>query len=197
MKTAFAVFAAALTASVASADVVQISSNGFGQEGLGAFTGWISYTPGQLVISLTNDASSAAGGKLTGLAFNIAGDATAALVNATHPFTDLGTSVSASPYGTFDAGAALGGDWTGGGSPNSGIIAGATGQFEFSVTGPGAGSLTASSFIGAAPDIDFVVRFRGFDNGGSDKTPGFQVPAPGAAALLGLGGLLVGRRRRS
>jgi MYXO-CTERM domain-containing protein len=40
----------------------------------------------------------------------------------------------------------------------------------------------------------FVVRFRGMENGGSDKVPANQLPAPGAAALLGLAGLLVRRR---
>jgi hypothetical protein len=196
MKTALAVLAAAVTVSVASADVVQISSNGFGQEGLGAFTGWVSYSPGLLTISLTNDASTAAGGKITGVAFNIDGNASATLVNATHPaFAGLGTNISAPPLGTFDAGAAMGGSWTGGGSPNAGITVGSTGEFEFSVSGPDAGSLTAASFVQAFPDVSFVVRFRGFANGGSDKTPGYQIPAPAALSLLGVAGLLFPRRR--
>lgn len=195
--TGFAALAACAVVGTASADVVNIASNGSGIEGNGAFSGSISYTPGTLVVSLTNLMSSNVDGKITGFAFNIGGNASAALTLASHPFTDLGTSPSAPPFGTFEGGAALGGDWTGGGSPNAGIIRGATGTFTFNVTGPGAGSLTASSFISAGPAVDFVVRFRGFANGGSDKTPGYLVPTPGCLALLGLAGIGAGRRRRS
>jgi xanthosine utilization system XapX-like protein len=31
---------------------------------------------------------------------------------------------------------------------------------------------------------------------GSFGNPGFYIPAPGAVALMGLGGLMMGRRRR-
>lgn len=188
--------AALAVSSVATADIVNISSLGYGLEGNGAFSGLISYVPGVLTITLTNDNTSLAGGRITALAFNIAGNATASLTSATHPFADLGGSVSASPYGTFEAGAGMGGSWLGGGSPAAGIANGASGTFVFAITGPGAGSMTASSFVGAAPSVDFVVRFRGFANGGSEKAPGYLVPAPSAAALMGLGLVAAGRRRR-
>lgn len=194
ISTAALVAVCALAGS-ASADVVNITSNGPGLEGNGAFTGSISYTPGTLVVTLTNEMSSNLDGKITGFAFNIGGNAAATLSLASHSFLDLGPSPSAPPFGTFEAGAALGGDWTGGGSPNAGIVRGATGTFTFNVTGAGAGSLSASSFISSGPSIDFVVRFRGFANGGSDKTPGFLVPAPGSLAALGLA-LAVGSPRR-
>jgi MYXO-CTERM domain-containing protein len=42
----------------------------------------------------------------------------------------------------------------------------------------------------------FVVRFRGMAEGGSDKVPANQLPAPGAIALLGLTGAVSRRRRR-
>lgn len=194
IKALAALAAACGSVSLAQADAVSITSNGPGVEGNGAFTGSLSYSPGVLTISLTNSLASNVGGTITGFVFNIAGDATASLSFGSHPFDDLGTGPSASPFGTFDAGAALDGDWTGGGSPAAGIARGSTGTFSFDITGPGAAGLTAQSFIGSAPQVDFVVRFRGFANGGSDKTPGYLVPAPASVALLGLAGL-IGRRR--
>jgi len=185
---------AAVCVSGATADVVNISSNGLGLEGNGAYTGLISYVPGVLTVSLTNSNTSASGGKITAFVFNIAGSATAVLSGGTHPFADLGTSPSASPFGTFEGGAGMGGSWTGGGPANAGIHVGSTGTFTFTVTGADAGSLTASSFISSS-GINFVTRFRGFDNGGSDKTPGFVVPAPGALAAFGVLAV-AGRRRR-
>lgn len=197
MKSLFAFTGAAVLAlaSNASADFVNISSGGYGIEGLGAFSGTVSYAAGVLTISLTNDQSSADGGKITALAFNINGNASAVLTSATYgAFADLGNSVAASPFGTFEAGAGMGGSWLGGGSPNAGIARGDTGTFIFAISGAGAGSLTAADFVTDGDGIDFAVRFRGFDNGGSDKTAGHIVPTPGTLALAGLG--LVGLRRR-
>ena len=189
-----AAVAAFACSTVASADIVNISSQGFGLEGNGAYTGVLNYVPGTLIISLTNLNTSAIGGKITALAFNIDGNAAAVLSSATHPFVGLGNSVSASPFGTFEAGAGLGGSWLGGGSPNAGITRGSTGTFTFNITGAGAASLTAASFVSSSPTTNFVVRFRGFNNGGSEKAPGFVVPGPGALAAFGL--LAVGGRRR-
>lgn len=53
----------------------------------------------------------------------------------------------------------------------------------------GVGSSVGSGFTGYADHVDFAVA------GGIDTTMNF-VPAPGAAALLGIGGLLATRRRR-
>lgn len=193
--TGAAALAAGTFATSVSADVVNISSLGFGIEGLGSFSGSIGYASNVLTISLTNDLASAAGGKITGLVFNIDGNATASLASTTYAsFADLGTSPSAAPFGTFEAGAAMGGSWLGGGSPNAGIARGATGVFTFNVTGADAGSLTASSFIGGS-GVNFAVRFRGFEGGGSDKTAGHVVPAPASLALLGLAAVGIRRRR--
>lgn len=186
----------------AGADIIAIMSDSANStEQLGHFTGSVDYTPGTgvLVISLTNDAQTAAGGKITGFLFNIGGvdlAASAALNIATFPsFQDTGFD-SAAPFGSLDAGAALGGSFLGGGSPNPGILIGQTGVFTFQVAATDAAGLSAIDFVdGTAAPIDFVVRFRGFDNGGSDKVPGIT-PAPATAGLLGVAGLVATRRRR-
>lgn len=202
------VFALAFGASVvlagaASADIINISGSvPDSTEGTGAtFSGTIDYTfnggsSGTVIISLTNDTPPAVGGFLTGFLFNInsADAARAAALTATTDadFLDTGSD-SGAPFGSFDAGAALGGNWLGGGSPNPGLAVGASGTFTFAVTASDAGSLTASSFITGPNEFNFVVRFRGLAGDGSDKVP---VPAPASAALLGLAGLAASRRRR-
>lgn len=175
-------------------------------EDLGTFTGSIDYTYGSgnngaLIITLTNTSAAANAGLITGFVFNIDSadaEACAVLDDATHPFQDT-QGGSAVPFGSdFDAGAALGGSFLGGGSPNAGIAVGATGTFTFQVIASDASSLTASSFINGPYAFDFIVRFKGFANGGSDKVPAIDlmVPSPGALALFGFAAIGVGRRRR-
>lgn len=177
-------------------------------EGLGLFEGTIEYAPdinsntqGILTINLLNTTPPDVGGFITGFVFNIgSGDsqATASLVSATHPFDGV-TTHTAPPFGmSFDAGAALGGDWSGGGNPNLGIAVGDTGEFVFNIFASDANDLTAASFISGPYDHNFVVRFRGMSSGGSDKVPGApinMVPAPGAMAMLLVAGILTSRRR--
>jgi len=69
------------------------------------------------------------------------------------------------------------------------LAVGASGVFTFAITSAGAAGLSAKSFIGGP--TDFLVRFRGFEDGGSDKTPGQIIPAPRAIALLAFAGLAV------
>jgi hypothetical protein len=197
----------------ARADFISIQSlNAQSTEGLGSFTGSMSYTPdpgnpalARLVISLTNTTAPASrGGFITGFAFNFDSSdpaATLTMESATYPFEEI-SDVSAPPFGTFDHGAALRGKWTGGGSPNPGIPIGASGIFTFDVAASDARTLSANDFIAAGEGIHgrssfgLAVRFRGFNNGGSDKVPGGAVPAPGTLALIGLGGFLAFRRAR-
>lgn len=191
-------------AGVASADVIPIAGDiGNSTEQTGAtFSGTLDYTftgadMGTLIVSLSNDTPALVGGFLTGFVFNILSmddNASASLLSATNAnFLDTGPE-SAPPFGDFDAGAALGADWTGGGSPNGGMGVGDFDVFTFKVTASDASALSAISFIGSGDDINFAVRFRGLTDGGSDKVPG--VPAPGAGALaLGALGLATRRRR--
>ena len=191
--------AALALAGTASADMIDISGDVFGSTGMtgATFMGTLEYTynggdSGTLAVSLTNDTPMDVGGYLTGFVFNVDSvDAVAALSSTTDPdFLNTGVE-NAAPFGMFDAGAALNADWTGGGNPSFGMAIGVTEMFEFSVMASDANLLTASSFLGDGND--FVVRFRGLLDGGSDKVP---VPAPGAGALALVGLALAGRRRR-
>lgn len=189
----------------ASASLVNFASDGgsiVGSTGV-SFTGSSRWTAtneghGVLEISITNTTNPEVGGNLTGFAFNFGGfDASIDLVSSDAlGFVGI-THVSAQPFGDdFAAGAAIGGNWLGGGRPQGGLAIGQTGVFSFAVA-----SASVSSFSGATPfdgptEHDFVVRFRGLADGGSSKVAGVitSVPAPGAAALMGAA-LLVGRRR--
>lgn len=202
------VCACAALAASAQADIVNIVSDvSNSTEGLGTFEGTIDYNynnmsmVGELAISLTNTGGTDDGqgaGFITGIVFNIASmdpAASATLISAgDYPFLDTAAE-SAMPFGNpFDAGAALGADWEGGGNPNFGIGGGETGVFNFLINASDASSLTAASFLGGPFDFNFIVRFRGFDGGGSDKVPAI-IPGPAALALLGLAGVRSRRRR--
>lgn len=208
-----------------------IVGNGF----LGDFTGDFSYNPvtHQVSVTLTNAATTSPGGLITGFGFNIPGQpgaVTGVTYAANGPagttFSLLGgpsfnNSVPGNPFGDFDIGAALGGSLLGGGNPNPGVAINQTGNWTFTLTGNNAflDSLDVNDFFatlstGNTPEhqVPFLVRFRGFDNGGSDKVPGILgddppgdptgdptfVPEPATLVLFGaLGGLgLLCRRSR-
>lgn len=194
-------------ASSASADLINIQSNPAGAEaGIGSFTGTLNYEFNssanywELTVTLTNTSPVSNGGFLTGFIFNIDSSdskASATLVSGTHPFQNA-PNQSGSPFGSpYDAGAALGGNWLGNGNPSAGIAVGATGSFAFQVVASDAASLTAASFMNGPFEYDFLVRFRGFNNGDSDKVPGEIVPGPAVLTVLAMGLILpIGRRRR-
>jgi len=192
----------------ARADLIFIQSNsGASSEGLGSFTGSIEYAydaidgDGQLIITLTNTSPAGNGGFLTGFVFNIdsadAG-ASATLVSASPVTLINAPNQSGEPFGNpYDAGAALGGNFLGNGNPDQGVAIGTTGTFEFEVNASDASTLTAASFLNGPFEYDFLVRFRGFGDGGSDKVPAEQiVPGPSALLMACLGVLVIGRRRR-
>jgi len=213
--------AAAVIAGMFAAPPVQAGSVAFisdefsSTEGLGSFDGLLDYdadlfsTVGTLQIMLTNTSAPENGGYITGFLFNIASaeDATATLLSdpeSIYPFEQcVGNGLSGRPYGNpYDAGAALGGKFLGGGNPTGGIAVGDTGSFMFRIESADAGALTASSFLDGGPyDFDFLVRFRGFDDGGSDKVPAVMIPLPAPIALgaVGLVAAMIGaaRYRRS
>jgi len=200
---------AALTgaASAGSVDIASDVSNS--TEGLGAFEGTLSYSYddffdiGTLVVELTNTSDPSNGGFITAFLFNIDStddDASAELTDASHDAfrNATGKGLNGMPFGRrFDAGAGLRGKFQGGGNPAGGVAVGDTGIFTFEVTADDAADLDAINFVEGPHDFNFVVRFRGFEDGGSDKTPAAVVPLP-APFLLGLAGVplaIIARRR--
>lgn len=184
-------------------------------------------TTATITVALTNISPAPNGGFITAFAFNNPGTAgggdilNVADFSATDPdgggsgvaFALLGgpassDSINASPYGSFDIGASLpGGSFQGGGSPAQGIGVGESATFTFDVTGTDLLNLSQASLEAALAsgsggiDSFFIVRFRGFADGGSDKVPAASpVPEPSTLALggigLGIGGLGYVRRRR-
>jgi len=188
----------------ASADSIQIQGDmANSSEGLADYTGLIDWSfpgvgnTGTVAISLTNQ--SAVGGFITAFVFNVDSADTNLSISLTSAsngnFSEL-LGADAGPFGgPYDGGASIGGGFLGGGSPSGGIAVGDTATFVFSITANDAGSLSALSFLDGPSPFNFIVRFRGLDDGGSDMVPGTLVPAPGAIALLAAAGL-IGRRRR-
>jgi hypothetical protein len=201
-------------AALASADTINIAGDG----ALGDFTGSLDLTGSILTVTLTNTSPAANGGFLTGFVFNGRDGATATFDVAASSanvasFQDVAPTEDAPPFGTFEFGAALGGDWTGGGSPNDGLGVGDTGTFVFNTTGADTVEDFFSDFgvlkeakngdPAEYSDVVFAVRFKGFEDEGSDKVPGTETPPPPVVPLppavlggLGLLGVLAARRVR-
>jgi hypothetical protein len=182
-------------------------------EGLGDFIGTVEYTftggtTGTLVIELTNTSNAANGGFLTAFVFNINssdGSASATLSSSTNAsFLNItGGGLNAPPFGTYEAGAGLNGTFLGGGNPSGGIAVGETDTFTFDIVATDAATLETLDFLTGSSDFDFVARFRGFEDGGSDKVPGVPttvIPLPAPIVLAGIGlpiaGLMSWRARR-
>ena len=202
MAIGMTTLAAAVFAGSAEASIVNFVSNP-GLEGLGAFAGSMEWTDGGagsglLRVTLTNTSPIANGGYLTGFAFRMLyKDQVKVEYASSHPGWSGIAEPNCNPFGEFDYGAALGGNWLGGGSPLAGIAVGATKSFDFDVRGSAAllSTIIAHDFFDESDGYGFVARFRGFEDGGSDKVPA-SMPAPGALAALALGALGSRQRRR-
>jgi MYXO-CTERM domain-containing protein len=192
------------------AAIVPITSNtALSTEGLGAFIGSLNYTflggtTGTLDVTLTNTTDASIGGYITAFMFRPPpelGAFSSSLTSSSFAaMTDIPAGSSGSPFtGSWIGGAGTGGSWLAGGAPGGGIGIGQTGMFSFTITGANASMLSSDAFVSGSLVSDpyaFIVRFRGLENGGSDKVPANELPAPGAIALLSLAGLGSGRRRR-
>lgn len=159
---------------------------------------------GFFTLSISNVTEPGIGGYLTGFLFNVDSLDPAfslSLMSAPSEFwLDIAGSNAAPLGGPFMGGAATYGSWQGIGPWDVGLGAGAVGTFVFEFEASDASSLSAMDIGIGSPAHNFVVRFRGLNNGGSDKVPAgapFEVPAPGGAVLLaGLATIAVLRRRR-
>jgi hypothetical protein len=206
-----------MTASAQASSLVLNSGTPLEPTPPASFTADLSYDSGlsQLTVLLTNTTPLADGGLITGFVFNTADSAVATLTSPGAPWEGL-SDENAAPFGTFEFGAALGGDWEGGGNPNNGIGAGgeaATFMFDITLGGDPAGNaVDVNDFVtqdgsGGSHEGFFVVRFRGYPNDGSNKVPAIvqtpPIPLPAAlwSALSMLGALAgtgaVRRMRRS
>jgi hypothetical protein len=189
MKKTFLIAFMLLAATGSIAFALPISGSG----ALGSFTGEFNYssTNLQISVSLTNTSPASNGGFLTAFAFNIPNSFTINGIGFSafgYDFVRLLPPVNATPFGDFDTGAAINNNnpsWEGGGDPSGGVGVSGTGLFTFTLSGNGL--LSENDFFNQT-DPWFVVRFRGFDNGGSDKVPlSNPVPEPTTMLLLGIG----------
>jgi hypothetical protein len=214
---AAAVFALSVAgaASVQAALVPIAGNTAASTEGLGNFSGSLDYvatnaTTATLTVELTNTSAVANGGFITAFVLNNPGNliTSVTLSTATGVDTLLGlgnNNIGAAPFGQFDFGASSGGGFEGGGNPNVGVGVGVTGTWTFTFAGSNLDTLTTQSFlnelsvgpgIGGGPQF-MVVRFRGFNDGGSDKVPAVPVPAAVPLFLSGLAAVTFLARRKA
>lgn len=190
---------------VPAADVSAIPiTSGYSTEGLGSFEADFVYTAAEsgetatITISITNTSSASNGGYMTGIVFNNPASLLDGVSSVDFPASqwqllpseDLmndeilaDDTVSGQPFGYFDLGVALGGNFLGGASPDLGLAVDETGVFTFNLTGTNLDDLTALDFVNelstGSEGQFFLARFRGFDDGGSDKVGGVYEAQPG------------------
>lgn len=157
-------------------------------------------TSATLEVKMWNTSALDNGGYITGFVFNnpsyvtefgpVNRIASASLLSSTNPnFILIGgpgfnDSVKAQPFGFFDAGASVTSSFQGGGSPAGGIAPAVDAfqppdVFVFLLQGSRLDEIDIEHFtleLSKTRQNDeagkfFVVRFRGFENGGSDKVP--------------------------
>ena len=166
---------------------------------LGSFTGTATYDDAAGLLTVTVNNTSAAGnggGALTGIAFNVAGPATATYRDGDDAATradedvydDARTRrgkrlVKAKPLGTFEAGTALNGKF-GNASRRAaaqGVAAGSSRTFVFDVSGATAG-MTVNDFLSGNVGIAAAFRGKKADKVGgilTASTPGSPSPVGG------------------
>jgi hypothetical protein len=172
-----------------------VSDSANSTEQLGAFEANFTWTGSALEMAITNTSDAANSGALTGFLMNLPDGLsfnTALTDSKLFPLLPHSGPFDGSPYGMFDYGFAIGGHFLGGGPPYNGLGVGETGNFVFSdwtglpiefdtMTSEEIEHFlldnTSTSKLG---DANLLARFRGFNDGGSDKVPGIfdDIPPP-------------------
>lgn len=168
----------------AQADTVGICAN----DAPGQCVVSVSLTGNTFTITLTNTSPVANGGFLTAAAFNLTPGTTVNSFTTTNANYNLfgpggaAWSGSVAPDGTRTSLiSATGNDYNGGGNPSPGIAPGSS--VTFTLTLASLNGNTEATIINS-----FLVRQRGFQNGGSDKDAIVtEVPEPASMLLLGSG----------
>ncbi|TDI85345.1 MAG: PEP-CTERM sorting domain-containing protein [Caldithrix sp.] len=182
-----------------SSDALFIQGDGSKGDFVGELTyGAISTTTANLIVELTNTSPLDNGGYLTAFVFNNPGNqiSNVTLTPTDTDFSLLGDTnfnngINAMPFGYFDIGASTSNSFQGGGPPSKGIGVGDMGIFTFGLTGTNLDQLTTQSFVNELSSANqfFVARFRGFDDGDSNKTTAetATTPEPSTFFLFGVG----------
>ena len=155
-----------------------------GTGSLGSYSAHFTWDGNTLNLDLTNLSDPSNGGYITGLLLNLpTGNTFNDTSSDTHLLALLPSNhgYNGAPYGRFDYGYALKGNFLGGSKPDDGIAVGNTGHFEFSDWSNAENFDIQDAFLNLATldenDTNLLVRFKGFNNGGTDKVLATYLPS--------------------